>query len=89
MISHTTKRFRSCFERLTTDIQQQARQAYHRWIENPSHPGLRFKSVHPTQPIFSIRVSMNYRALGVREGDTMIWFWIGAHGEYDRLLASL
>ena len=58
-------------------------------MENPSHPALRFKSVHPTEPIFSVRVSLHYRAVGVREGDSMIWFWIGSHDEYDRLLASL
>lgn len=89
MISYTTKRFRSCFERLPPDVQQQAREAYKRWIENPLHPALRFKCVHPTQPIFSVRVSRHYRAVGVREDDSMIWFWIGSHNEYDRLLGSL
>ncbi len=89
MISYTTKRFRSCFERLPQDVQEQAREAYKQWNENPSHPALRFKRVHPTQPVFSVRVSMYYRAVGVRESDSMIWFWIGSHAEYDRLLASL
>jgi len=87
--SSTTKRFRSCFKRLPPDVQQQAREAYKRWIENPSHPALRFKPVHPTEPILSVRVSLHYRALGVREDDSMIWFWIGSHAEYDRLLASM
>jgi len=89
VISYTTKRFRSCFQGLPASVQQQAREAYKRWFENPSHPGLRFKPVHPTQPIFSVRVALNYRALGVREGDTVIWFWIGSHAEYDRLLGSM
>ena len=55
----------------------------------PLHPGLRFKQVHPTLPIYSVRVSLDYRALGVREGDSVIWFWIGSHSEYERLLASV
>jgi len=71
------------------DVQQQAKEAYKRWIENPSHPALRFKSVHPSEPVFSVRVSLHYRALGVQEGESMIWFWIGSHGDYDRLLSSL
>ena len=28
-------------------------------------------------------------ALAVREGDVWIWFWIGSHAEYDRLLTQL
>jgi hypothetical protein len=32
---------------------------------------------------------MDYRALGVKEGDEIIWFWIGSHADYDRLLSRL
>ena len=27
-----------------------------------------------------------YHALAVVDGDTVIWFWIGPHNEYDRLI---
>jgi len=37
--------------------------------------------------IFSARITAGYRTLGVREGDDMIWFWIGTHSEYDRLIS--
>jgi len=89
MNSRTTERFRACFARLPQEIQRQAREAYTRFVDNPSHPGLRFKQVHPVQPVYSVRISLDYRALGVREGDTMVWFWIGPHSDYERLLASL
>jgi hypothetical protein len=36
-----------------------------------------------------VRVGLGYRALGVRESDTMVWFWIGSHAEYDRLVRGL
>jgi hypothetical protein len=26
----------------------------------------------------------SYRALGLREGDLIVWFWIGTHEEYNR-----
>ena len=32
-------------------------------------------------------VGLGYRALGVMEGSTVVWFWIGSHAECDRLLA--
>jgi hypothetical protein len=57
--------------------------------ENPSHPGLRFKKVHPDPPTYSARVGIGYHAVGVRVGDTVVWFWIGSHANYDRLLEQL
>ena len=63
--------------------------AYRMFSEDPSHPGLNFKQVHTSRPIFSARVSLGYRALAVRDGDTLIWFWIGSHADYDKLLSRL
>ena len=47
--------------------------------------------IHPPQadPIFSLRVTKNYRAVGFLQNDEMIWFWIGSHSEYDKLLKQL
>ena len=89
MKSRTTDRFRSCFARMPEEIQRQAREAYERFVDHPSHPSLRYKRVHHALPVYSVRVSLDYRAVGVRDGDEMIWFWIGPHTEYERLLAAL
>lgn len=51
--------------------------------------GLYFKQVHSKKPIYSVRVTRDYRALGIRDGDEIVWFWIGSHAEYDRLLSQL
>jgi hypothetical protein len=56
-------------------------------VQDPKHPSLQFKKVHPSRPIYSVRISLNYRALGTKDGDTVVWFWIGSHAEYDRLTA--
>jgi len=84
--SRTTRRFRKCLAELPDDVRRRARKAYRLFREDPSHPSLRFKRIHRTQPIHSVRISLGYRALGVREGDTMVWFWIGSHDEYDKLI---
>jgi hypothetical protein len=89
MNSRTTKRFRELFAALPRQIQEQARQAYRTFQENPQHPGLRFKQVHPDPPIYSARVGISYRAVGVKEGDTIVWYWIGSHADYDQLLSML
>ncbi len=89
MRSRTTERFRTCLQRLPRETQRQAREAYQRFIENPSHPSLRFKLVHDVLPIYSVRISLDDRAVGVRDGEEIVWFWIGPHSEYERLLASI
>ncbi len=88
MTSHTTQRFRKAFKGLPKSVQRQAKEAYKLFQQNPYHPSLRFKQVHPTQPIYSVRISLDYRALGTRDGEEMIWFWIGSHAEYDRLISK-
>lgn len=89
MNSKTSERFRLAFGRLPKRTQSRARVAYRLFRQNPSHPSLRFKQVHPSRPIYSVRVGLAYRALGVRDGDEVIWFWIGSHADYDQLLREL
>jgi hypothetical protein len=89
MNSHITARFRRAFAQLPAEAQQQARAAHRLFQQNPHHPSLRFRQVHPTLPVYSVRVGLHYRALGVRNGDTIIWFWIGSHADYDTVLAQL
>ena len=89
MTSRTTAQFRRAYAALPERVRLQAREAYQTFARDPEHPGLRFKRVHPSHPIFSARVGLGYRALAVRGGDVWIWFWIGSHAEYDRLLTRL
>lgn len=89
MKSRTTAKFRKAFANLPDSVQKQARQAYRQFQQDTSHPSLRFKQVHPTLPIYSARVSKSYRAVGQRDGDTMVWFWIGSHAEYDKFLSQM
>jgi len=86
MKSRTTRRFRKAFEKLPPHVQQEAREAYELFLLDAHHPGLRFKQVHATRPIYSVRISRTHRALGVRDRDVMIWFWIGSHDDYDDLI---
>ena len=71
------------------NVKRQARDAYRLFLENPRHPSLRFKKVHATEPIYSARISLDYRAVGIVEGEEILWFWIGSHADYDKLLSNL
>jgi len=86
MKSYTTERFWSLYRKLPDTIRQQAREAYRQFDTDPSHPGLQFKKVHSNRPLYSARINVNYRVLGLVDGDAIVWFWIGQHDEYERLL---
>ena len=66
-----------------------ARQSHQQWLANPNLPGLRFKKVHKSIPIYSVRVSLDIRAVGIVSGEDIIWFWIGPHDEYEAVLKKL
>lgn len=88
MKSRTNRKFRKLYRKLPRDVRRNARRAYKVWKSNHAHPSLRFKRVDPNHPIYSARVGLSHRALGWLEGDTIHWYWIGDHDEYDRLLGG-
>lgn len=89
MSSRTTEAFRAAFNSLPPDIQERAREAFDRFEEDPQHPSLQFKKVHSSRPIYSVRVTLSYRALAIQSNEHWLWFWIGSHSAYDDLLKRL
>ncbi len=89
MRSRATPRFWAAYHELPPEVREAARKAYRLFRENARHPSLQFKKVHDRDPIYSVRVTLGYRALGLLDDDEITWFWIGTHAEYDRLLQGL
>ena len=50
---------------------------------DPKHPSLHFKKI---DRLWSVRVGAHYRALGLDKPEGVVWFWIGSHADYDKLL---
>ena len=86
MQSRTTRQFRRLFSHLPFDAQQDARRAFRLFQSNQAHPGLQFKKLEGEDNIFSVRIGLEYRALAVMKKDRIVWYWIGNHAEYDRLV---
>jgi hypothetical protein len=80
----TVPSFWESYEKLPADIKDQADKNYLLLKENPTHPSLHFKKIGN---YYSVRVSLRYRALGIEHTDGIVWFWIGTHAEYDRLIS--
>lgn len=84
MKSETLPSFWENYYKLQGTTRRQARKTYLLWRENPYHPSLHFKCVNSEENIWSVRISKGYRAIGVMDGDKIIWFWIGNHDDYEK-----
>ena len=89
MKSFITKRFREAYTVLPEHIKQLTLKNYKIWLTDSSYPSLHYKQVHNIKPIYSARVGIAYRVLGIQQDESMIWFWIGSHSDYDKLLKQL
>ena len=76
-------------EKLPEEVRKKAEKTYAMWRENPKHPALRFKKIHPTQPIYSFRVGVAYRTIGVEAADNrLVWFWVGSFAEFEKAVSG-
>jgi hypothetical protein len=83
MKSATVPSFWTAYGSLNEDIKRETRKAYRLWTQNPFHPSLRSKCINSEENIWSVRITRSYRAIGILEGDTVTWFWIGSHNDYE------
>lgn len=83
MNHRATADFWECYNRLPDAIRRQADAAFELLKADPRHPSLRFKRIGK---LWSVRVGLGYRALAVADDDGPIWFWIGSHADYDRII---
>ena len=84
MKSVTLPSFWAEYRQLSNPIRERARKTYRLWADNPFHPSLHFKCIDSKEGIWSIRVTRSYRAVGILDGDTVTWFWIGSHDDYEQ-----
>ena len=84
MTPRGTPDFWRLYRSLPHEIQQAARLAYRKFRENPAHPSLHLERLRSDPRAWSVRVTLNYRAVALRQGDDWVWAWIGDHQEFDR-----
>jgi len=87
MKSATLPSFWEAYASLDESIKRKARKAFRLWAKNPFHPSLHFKCINREENIWSARITRGYRAVGVLEGDTVTWFWIGHHDDYEHFFS--
>ncbi|HHN73051.1 MAG TPA: hypothetical protein ENK13_03075 [Thermopetrobacter sp.] len=78
------------FDELPDDIRRLAEENYQLWRQNRGHPRLRFKQVMDEPKVFSFRVGLRHRTLGVETPDGHIaWFWVGSIDDFRRMTAAM
>lgn len=84
MNSATLPSFWKAYGLLNEQTRRRTKRAYQLWVDNPFHPSLHFKCINSQENIWSARVTLSVRAVGVMDDDTVTWFWIGSHDEYEK-----
>ena len=79
----TTPQYWKHYAELSSEVQARADKAFALLKVNASHPSLRFERKGKG---WSARISGGYRALAKEREEGLVWFWIGEHDEYERLI---
>lgn len=85
MKHYATSQFWACYHKLPDAVRDLADKNFALLKADSSHPSLRFKKVGRFR---SARVGRDFRALAVEVDDGFVWFWIGNHAEYERLIGE-
>ena len=83
MRHYTSPAFWNCYNVLPERVRELADKNFSLLKADPRHPSLRFKKVGR---FYSARVGHSYRVLGVEAPDGVLWFWIGGHMDYDKII---
>jgi hypothetical protein len=84
LIHHASPEFWQSYRSLPVAVQRLADRCFQQLKRDPRHPSLYLKKVGR---FYSARVGIHYRTLGVEATDGIVWFWVGPHAEYDKLIS--
>ncbi len=84
MKSIANNSFWNLYHDLPSSMREEAKEAFRLFRQNPGHPSLSFERLCSDPESWSVRITHGYRAVGWKRRDTMLWYWIGSHAEFDK-----
>jgi hypothetical protein len=75
--------FWQLYRQLSPEVRDLADKNFQLLKADPKHPSLHFKKIGR---LWSVRIGAHYRALGLNKPEGVVWFWIGSHADYDKML---
>lgn len=85
MKSKGTGEFWRLYYLLPEAVRVQSRQAYRLFMSDPNHPSLRFKKLNGPANYWSVRFGGGYRAVCQRDGDNVVWLWVGTRQDFGKM----
>lgn len=83
MKSIFTERFWVNYEKYFSDFQEIILDKVEEWETEPFRPVLDYIKISPVNDIWSIKIiNRKVRLFGIKDGNTMTWFFIGSHEEF-------
>ena len=83
MTHFASPQFWRYYRQLPPEVRKLADKNFQLLKADPKHPSLHYKKIGR---LWSVRVGAHYRALGLAKAEGVVWFWIGSHADYDKLL---
>jgi mRNA-degrading endonuclease RelE of RelBE toxin-antitoxin system len=75
--------FWELYQKLPGSVRELADKNFELLKADSYHPSLHLKKVGK---YWSARVGRNYRVLGVDIDQGVLWFWIGLHADYEKII---
>ncbi len=85
MKNYTTPDFWHKYNLLPPHICKLADKNFELLKNNSTHPSLHLKKV---ANYWSVRIGINYRAIAIQINEGLLWFWIGSHNEYNKIVKA-
>jgi hypothetical protein len=85
--SYCSSSFWERYNRLPENIREEVKKSFELWLTDSSARSLYFKPVKGKKGWWSVRATASYRAVGIKDRDDIVWFFIGNHADYDRLIS--
>ncbi len=82
-VCHAAPEYWNCYNALPESIRDHANRSFELLKSDPGHPLLQLRKI---DRLWSARVGLQYRALAAEAPDGLVWFWVGTHAGYDRLI---
>jgi hypothetical protein len=83
VIHRAAPSFWTAHNSLPDSVRDIAKRTFAQMKFDPRHPSLHLKK---TGRFWSVRVGLHHRALAVEIESGLLWFWIGSHADYERII---
>jgi len=84
-----TMSFINSYNMLDKDLKQKALDKYESMLSNPAAAGIHHIMQNPHKSVYAGEIDRRTRSLAVKIGKCYIWYWIGPHEAYNKMVKMM